>query len=79
MLGPVNYNSFELHYRHDLFDRDDNVTKDIFIKKITDQARSKIKEILPLKYFISICYHDFRSLLWVRNKALLIKLRRLRN
>ena len=53
--------------------------KIFFMKKTINQIRFKIKKILSLKHLRSIFYHEFKSLLWVRNETLLIKLRRLRN
>ena len=47
----------------------DHFKKDIYVKKTIDQIRFPIKEILTLKHFTSIFYHDFRSLLWVRNRS----------
>ena len=57
----------------------ENSIKVSFIKKLIDQVRFLIKEIVGLEHFRSISYHDFRSLSSVKNARLLIKLRRSRN
>ena len=56
-----------------------NSIKIFLINETIDQITFSIKEIFSLKHFGSIFYHDFRSLSWIRNARLLIKLRRLRN
>ena len=56
-----------------------NSVKIFFIKKTIDQIRFLIKWVFSLEHFKSIFSHDFRSLSWVRNEKVLIKLGSARN
>ena len=56
-----------------------NSIKILFLKKGIDQIRFSMKKKFSLEHFRSIFHHDFRSLSWVRNTRLLIKLRRIRD